>query len=132
MDYMTFVLITVPLAVLAAYIVKTLSIRKVPSPDSVLHRAVKSEAFSGGADNFHELVLTLASKPGYKLRMRTDKSAYITEPYIKWKRGVMCYYIALDEPHQCIEVYYKNLVYSDAYVAEAMNAIMAHFQEKDA
>lgn len=132
MDFMAYILITMPLTVIASYIVKTLSIRKIPNTKIVQNWAVKLVTFAGGVENFHDLVLSLAAKPGYELRMLTSTSAYITESYIKWKRGGLCYYITLDEQRMLIELHYKNLIYSDAHVSEALNAILAHFQGQGA
>lgn len=128
MDFLTYILITMPLALIASLIVKTLYLRKIPSFDIVQNWPFKSVEFSGNEETFNKLVASLLAKPGYHQRMRTTKSVYITESYMQWKRPGLCYYIIYDEPGKMIYIYFKNLAFNDKPVTGAMNAILSHFK----
>lgn len=127
MDFMTYILITIPLVLATMYVMKVLSLRKIPRRDSILHWPHRSVEFTGNTESFNELVDKQIAKSNYGVRLRTPTSAYLTESPLKWKRTGFCYYIIYDEPGKVINIYYKNILYDDSQISEVVNAMLTHF-----
>lgn len=127
MDFMTYILITIPLVLATMYVTKVLSLRKIPKRDSILHWPYRTVEFTGSTESFNALVDKQIAKSSYGVMLRTQHNVCLTESPLKWKRTGFCYYIIYDEADKAINRYYKNILYDDSHISELVNAMLTHF-----
>ena len=128
MDFTTYILMILPLILVATYIVKVLCLRKIPPNSSIQYWPFRSVNFTGSINEFNDLIDTWVEKSKSSIRKRDKQSAYLTEAPLKWKRSGFCYYIVYSEQQSVITIYYKNIGNCDSNTKVVIDEILTHFQ----
>jgi hypothetical protein len=101
--------------------------RKHPNQKKIELWPLRFVDFDDGPDKFNALVDSILSKPGYKLGFRDAGGVYFTEPFLKWNRMGLGYYVYLDEARKLVICHYRTYSAMEEAVYKAVSGVLAHF-----
>jgi hypothetical protein len=128
MDFMEFIVISIPLALMTGYILKAIFIRIMPPLDEILDWPYRSAEFEYGTEVFNTILDKLLKYNRYTIRKRTQNSVYLVESPLKWKRTGFCFYVVYDEKEKNIRIYFKSIFYDNTQNAEVVEEMLTYLQ----
>ena len=130
MNFLTFMVVSIPIIVITSLLIKIIMYQKKISIDQIYTWPYISTPSTYDENTFNDTISKVSKKCKLKILEQTSNSVLLKEPFLLWKRPGMFYCIKLSDDRKSLTLYYRSILYGESNSIKTAQIMLKHFSNK--